>query len=297
MLSDQISDDYSIKFSKVIGSGQFGKVYAATRKADNVIGAVKIIDRTQLNVETVRSIRKEVDALQVLSHPNIVKLYGMYEEPRHFFIVMEMVSGGELFDRICEKVFYGENDAKAICTSILSAIKHCHDNGFVHRDLKPENLLLASRDNDSDVRVVDFGFADRCPTDDSLTGIFGTPSYMAPEVWDGDRYGKPIDMWSFGVIVYILLCGYTPFNHQDRRVLMQLITQGRFAFHTEYWSIVSDGAKDFVSKLLVVDPLRRMTVDDALAHPWVRHISFSHILSRILSNHFVPIFVSFPPPC
>ncbi len=243
-------------------------MYVAVRKLDKSEFAVKVIKKATLDEDDINSITNEISALKTLNHPNIVKLYDMFEDTRCFYLVMEWIRGGELFDRISTKVFYDERDAKQLCGIILSALKHCHDHNIVHRDMKPENLLLAREDSDVEVRLVDFGFA-AVDSDCTLSGVLGSPTYMAPEIWAEKAYGKPVDLWAFGVITYILLCGYAPFSADSHSVLARRIRGGKFEFHSEYWGNVSEDAKDFVSAILCVDPRRRMTVDQALAHSWV----------------------------
>ena len=264
-----ITEVYHVNYSEEIGRGASGRVFMGTRRADDTPTAVKVIPRITLSRELLRIISNEIQCLRELDHPNIVKLYDMFEEPSYFFLAMELIRGGELFERICTRVKYSENDAKELCRIILSAIKHCHDKQIVHRDLKPENLLMAKVDDDSDVKLVDFGFADFCPNGASLTGQMGTPMYMAPEIWNHDPHGKPVDLWAFGIITYILLAGYPPFSDDNRENLIVKIRSGVFAFHDKYWANVSGDAKDFIMRLLVVNPNARMTVDQALAHRWV----------------------------
>jgi serine/threonine protein kinase len=259
---------YKICYDREIGKGLSGSVYVATKKFDETESAVKIIKRASLSNDSIQSIANEIGALKILNHPNIVKLYDVFEDRRCFYIVMELIRGGELFDRITRKIYYLEKDARELCKIILSAIKHCHDNDIVHRDLKPENLMMASETNDTDVRIVDFGFAVR-DNGSNLNGVMGSPLYMAPEIWRGETYGKGVDMWAFGVIAYILLCGYAPFNHENQDKLARLIKSGKYEFHSDHWKNVSEEAKEFVSHILQVDVSTRLTVDQALHHKWV----------------------------
>ena len=155
MTSYKIADDYLVNFNEIIGKGATGKVYVAVKKTnESQKVAVKVIDNKRINPELVESITNEIRTLRLLNHPHIVKLYDIYEESSQFYLVMELVGGGELFDRITEKTYYNESDAKSACRCILSAIKHCHDMNIVHRDLKPENLMMASKEDDADVKLV-----------------------------------------------------------------------------------------------------------------------------------------------
>jgi calcium/calmodulin-dependent protein kinase I len=180
------------------------------------------------------------------------------------------VSGGELFDRIVEKTFYTEKEARDLVKILLSAIKYCHDKDVVHRDLKPENLLLMSADDDASIKLADFGFAKTVTKDDAgLVTTCGTPGYVAPEILEGTAYGKPVDIWSIGVITYILLAGYPPFHDDSQPILFRKIRKGKYQYDSPYWDNVSDDAKDFISRMLVVDPKNRAAASDLLEHRWI----------------------------
>jgi calcium/calmodulin-dependent protein kinase I len=190
------------------------------------------------------------------------------QEPEKFYVVMEYLDGGELFDRIVKKTFYNEKEARDLVKILLQALKYLHDRSIVHRDLKPENLLMTNKDDDANVKLADFGFA-VLADGFNVTTQCGTPGYMAPEILENKSYGKPVDLWAFGVILYILLGGYPPFHDDNQRVLFRKIIKGEFHFHVEYWSTVSEEAKDLIRGLLTLDMKKRLTVDQALAHPWV----------------------------
>mmetsp|Transcript_22289 Transcript_22289/g.38253 ORF Transcript_22289/g.38253 Transcript_22289/m.38253 type:complete len:233 (-) Transcript_22289:361-1059(-) len=177
--------------------------------------------------------------------------------------------GGELFDRIVAKSYYNEKEARDVCKILFEAIGHCHKNSVAHRDLKPENLLLRSEDNDSEIKIADFGFAKKVLTPNSLTTQCGTPGYVAPEILEGVAYDTKSDMWSLGVIVYILLGGYPPFIEQNQRELFRKIRKGNYEFHEEYWGSVSADAKDLISCLLTVQPAKRLSAEEALKHKWM----------------------------
>ena len=179
------------------------------------------------------------------------------------------MKGGELFDRIVSKSFYNEKEARDVCTILFEAIGYCHSKSVAHRDLKPENLLLQSEDNDSAIKIADFGFAKRVLTPNSLTTQCGTPGYVAPEILEGVAYDTKSDMWSLGVIIYILLGGYPPFIEQNQRELFRKIRKGQYEFHEEYWGGVSKDAKDLISSLLTVDPAKRISAKEALEHKWM----------------------------
>ena len=205
----------------------------------------------------------------MMNHPNVVRLIDFYDEPSQYLIAMEYLEGGELFDRIVKKAYYNEKEARDLAQIFLSAVKYMHDRNVVHRDLKPENLLLKSQSDDADVKIADFGFA--VVTDgDTLTEQCGTPGYVAPEILGHKKYGKAVDMWSIGVITYILLGGYPPFHDDNQRQLFKKIQAAKYEFHPDFWGGVSDEAKDLISKLLVLDVNARLTVDQALSHAWIR---------------------------
>ena len=174
-----------------------------------------------------------------------------------------------MFDRIVKKTTYSEKEARDVVYFLLVAIKYCHDRNIAHRDLKPENLLLKSKTNDTEIKLADFGFA-AFVEGRNLTTQCGTPDYVAPEILMGLKYGLSVDMWSIGVITFILLGGYPPFYDDNQKMLFKKIKAGVYEFHADYWRNVSPEAKDLISNLLVVSPLNRLTVDQALAHPWMR---------------------------
>ena len=210
-----------------------------------------------------------MEILRIMNHPNIVRLIDFYDEPSQYLIAMEYLEGGELFDRIVKKAYYNEKEARDLAQIFLSAVKYMHDRNVVHRDLKPENLLLKSQSDDADVKIADFGFATIAEAD-TLTEQCGTPGYVAPEILGHKKYGKAVDMWSVGVITYILLGGYPPFHDDNQRQLFKKIQAAKYEFHPDFWGGVSDEAKDLISKLLVLDVSARLTVDQALSHAWIR---------------------------
>ena len=200
---------------------------------------------------------------------HIIRLYDFFVESSTYYLVMERMSGGELFDRIVAKAYYNEKEARDVCKIVLEAVEYCHQNHVAHRDLKPENLLLLSEDDDSTVKIADFGFAKKVYSPQSLTTQCGTPGYVAPEILEGIPYDNRADMWSVGVILYILLGGYPPFIENNQRDLFRKIRKGEYEFHEEYWGTVSTDAKELISHLLTVDPSRRLTAKDALENKWI----------------------------
>ncbi|KAF1317761.1 Camk/camk1 protein kinase, partial [Globisporangium splendens] len=266
--SGKVTNYYTL--GKVIGSGSYSVVREGVHKHSKEKFAIKCIKRSELTEEDDEAIMTEVAILQQMHHPNIMTLREFFVEPEYYYLVTEFVSGGELFDRIVEKTFYTEKEARDLVKILLSAIKYCHDKDVVHRDLKPENLLLMSADDDASIKLADFGFAKTVTKDDEgLVTTCGTPGYVAPEILEGTAYGKPVDIWSIGVITYILLAGYPPFHDDSQPVLFRKIRKGKYQYDSPYWDNVSDDAKDFISRMLVVDPKNRATAQDLLEHRWI----------------------------
>uniref|UniRef100_A0A9J2PKR1 Protein kinase domain-containing protein n=1 Tax=Ascaris lumbricoides TaxID=6252 RepID=A0A9J2PKR1_ASCLU len=267
------------EFKDVLGTGAFSKiaimdesviveVFLAECKAEpGLMVAVKCIDKKALKGKE-ESLENEIKVLRKLRHPNIVQLLDTYDEKQHVYLVMELVTGGELFDRIVAKGSYTERDASILMRQVLEAVDFMHKNGVVHRDLKPENLLYYDHEKDSKIMISDFGLS---KTEDSgvMATACGTPGYVAPEVLQQKPYGKAVDIWSIGVITYILLCGYPPFYDESDANLFAQIIRGEYEFDSPYWDEISDSAKDFISHLMCCDPEMRYTCEQALAHPWI----------------------------
>ena len=194
----------------------------------------------------------------------------MYEDEDNLYIVTEIAVGGELFERILNKGAYSERYAAELIKRILSGIDYLHDRKIVHRDLKPENLLLYKENDDLDIRICDFGLAKVVGSNTLIQTVVGSPNYVAPEVLQGMGYWKQADLWSIGVITYILLCGYPPFASPDIRDLLDMIQSGIYEYEEDYWEHITDSAKDFIDHLLVVNPDARYTAKQALEHPWIK---------------------------
>jgi len=203
-----------------------------------------------------------------LDHPNVVKLLEAYESKSYVYLVMELVTGGELFDRIVEKGSYTEKDAADLIKQVLSAVNYMHESGVVHRDLKPENLLYFSPEEESKIMISDFGLS-KMEDSGIMATACGTPGYVAPEVLAQKPYGKEVDVWSIGVISYILLCGYPPFYDENDANLFAQILKGEFEFDSPYWDDISQDAKEFIRNLMCVDVEKRLSCDGALSHSWI----------------------------
>jgi serine/threonine protein kinase len=262
-----------------LGRGGSGKVVLARhRKRHKELVAVKIIQKGRLSKDDCERIKKEVDIMRQLQHPNIARFIDFFDEKDHMYVVMEYLEGGCLFDRIVKKKVYTELFARDLIYVFLIALKHCHDKGIIHRDLKPENLILSSIQSDIDVKIADFGLSieDDESTKEERQIACGTPLYIAPEMiraatgkYPGLTYGKEIDLWACGCLAFTLLAGYPPFdvdmNDPKNSKLFRDILKGNY----EAPKRVSEDAIDLINGLLCVDPAKRLTVDQALAHRWV----------------------------
>jgi calcium/calmodulin-dependent protein kinase I len=257
------------KLGKQLGEGAFSVVKEGSHRQSSDSYAIKIVTKSKLSKEDEIALKDEIQVLTELKHKHIIRLYDVFDESQFYYLVTEKMMGGELFDRIVQKSYYNEKEARDVCKILFDAMKYCHKHQVAHRDLKPENLLLTSESDDSDIKIADFGFAKKVKSPNSLTTQCGTPGYVAPEILEGKPYDTQADMWSLGVIVYILLGGYPPFIEQNQRELFRKIRKGQYEFHEEYWGQVSDEAKNLISKLLTVDPSKRYNATETLSNSWI----------------------------
>uniref|UniRef100_A0A7N6ALW3 Protein kinase domain-containing protein n=1 Tax=Anabas testudineus TaxID=64144 RepID=A0A7N6ALW3_ANATE len=248
--------------------GAFSEVVLAQEKLTGRMFAVKCIPKKALKGKE-SSIENEIAVLRKIKHENIVALEDIYESPDHLYLIMQLVSGGELFDRIVEKGFYTEKDASTLIRQVLDAVNYLHRMGIVHRDLKPENLLYFNPQDESKIMISDFGLSKMEGSGDVMSTACGTPGYVAPEVLAQKPYSKAVDCWSIGVIAYILLCGYPPFYDENDSKLFEQILKADYEFDAPYWDDISDSAKDFIGSLMEKDPAKRFTCEQALRHPWI----------------------------
>lgn len=268
-VAGEIQNHYTL--GDEIGRGGFSVVVEATSKKKGSEGdryAVKIIEKSMIQ-DDIKLLRREIDIMKRVEHPNILKLHEIYESDEKVYIVMELVNGSELFDRIVDKGYYSEKNAIIIIKQILSAVSYLHSQGIAHRDLKPENLLCSGQDEDEIVKIADFGLSKIFSGDEELMTSCGTPGYVAPEVLMCESYDKSVDMWGIGIITYILLAGYPPFYADNDTALFEKIMNAEYDFDDECWEDVSEPAKDFIRHLLIKDPNERLTATEALKHHWL----------------------------
>ncbi|KAL6047776.1 Calcium/calmodulin-dependent protein kinase IGa [Balamuthia mandrillaris] len=261
-----IRDDF--EFGETLGTGNFSEVVLGTEKKSGDKYAIKIIDKKEVDSSRLQT---EMEILKKVSHPNIISLKEIYDTEEKLYLVMELVTGGELFNQIVALGSYSEKIAKNLVKQIVEAVKYLHDQNIAHRDLKPTNLLLSSPGSHI-IKIADFGLSKILGPDSMMQTACGTPIYVAPEVLAGEGYDKEVDCWGIGVIMYILLCGYPPFfdDGEDMAQLFEQIMSGNFEFPDPYWTDISGEAKDLIEHLLVVDPAKRYTAEQALQHPWLQ---------------------------
>ncbi|XP_059373651.1 calcium/calmodulin-dependent protein kinase type II delta chain isoform X34 [Carassius carassius] len=266
--STRFTDEYQLY--EELGKGAFSVVRRCVKKSTGQEYAAKIINTKKLSARDHQKLEREARICRLLKHPNIVRLHDSISEEGFHYLVFDLVTGGELFEDIVAREFYSEADASHCINQILESVSHIHQHDIVHRDLKPENLLLASKMKGAAVKLADFGLAIEVQGDQQAWfGFAGTPGYLSPEVLRKDPYGKPVDIWACGVILYILLVGYPPFWDEDQHKLYQQIKAGAYDFPSPEWDTVTAEAKNLINQMLTINPAKRITADQALKHPWV----------------------------
>lgn len=260
-------DNY--KEGRTLGKGSYSEVKEGFSIKDGNLFAIKIVNKEDLDSADEISLYHEINILKKLKHPNIIRLYEVYHELNYFYLVTELMKGGELFDRIIQKESYTEMEARNVARKLFSAIAYCHSQNIAHRDLKPENLLLVNTENDTEIKIADFGFAKKMKKPNSFRTKCGTPAYVAPEILNEEFYGLEVDNWSLGVIVYIVLSGSAPFKGGKNHVYKKVRTAD-FDFSGREWCETSESAKNFVSMLLTVNRNKRLTAQAALEHNWMK---------------------------
>ncbi|XP_048715016.1 calcium/calmodulin-dependent protein kinase type II subunit gamma isoform X2 [Caretta caretta] len=264
----RFTDDYQLY--EELGKGAFSVVRRCVKKSSSQEYAAKIINTKKLSARDHQKLEREARICRLLKHPNIVRLHDSISEEAFHYLVFDLVTGGELFEDIVAREYYSEADASHCIHQILESVNHIHQHDIVHRDLKPENLLLASKCKSAAVKLADFGLAIEVQGEQQAWfGFAGTPGYLSPEVLRKDPYGKPVDIWACGVILYILLVGYPPFWDEDQHKLYQQIKAGAYDFPSPEWDTVTPEAKNLINQMLTINPAKRITADQALKHPWV----------------------------
>ncbi|XP_074855877.1 calcium/calmodulin-dependent protein kinase type II subunit gamma isoform X5 [Carettochelys insculpta] len=264
----RFTDDYQLY--EELGKGAFSVVRRCVKKSSSQEYAAKIINTKKLSARDHQKLEREARICRLLKHPNIVRLHDSISEESFHYLVFDLVTGGELFEDIVAREYYSEADASHCIHQILESVNHIHQHDIVHRDLKPENLLLASKCKSAAVKLADFGLAIEVQGEQQAWfGFAGTPGYLSPEVLRKDPYGKPVDIWACGVILYILLVGYPPFWDEDQHKLYQQIKAGAYDFPSPEWDTVTPEAKNLINQMLTINPAKRITADQALKHPWV----------------------------
>jgi len=278
-LADHIVDDISklYKLGDELGRGRFSVVNSAINVKEGRGYAVKVVENKSLtDEENLEALETEIEILRKLDHPHIVSLKEVVVSTEDTYIVMELLSGGELFNRIVDKGPFPEAEAANLFAQILLSMEYLHSLSIVHRDVKPENILYLSSGADQ-IKLIDFGYAGVWTPEKPLTGLCGTPDYVAPEVlsWyddedNGTPYGKGSDLWSLGVLLYVILSGCSPFSADEEEAILELVAQAKYEFHEAEWANITPDAKDLISKLLIVDPEKRLTMEQLLNHAWLK---------------------------
>ncbi|XP_028827432.1 calcium/calmodulin-dependent protein kinase type II subunit beta isoform X25 [Denticeps clupeoides] len=264
----RFTDEYQLY--EELGKGAFSVVRRCVKLCTGQEYAAKIINTKKLSARDHQKLEREARICRLLKHPNIVRLHDSISEEGFHYLLFDLVTGGELFEDIVAREYYSEADASHCIHQILDSVCHIHQHDIVHRDLKPENLLLASKCKNAAVKLADFGLAIEVQGDQQAWfGFAGTPGYLSPEVLRKEAYGKPVDIWACGVILYILLVGYPPFWDEDQHKLYQQIKAGAYDFPSPEWDTVTPEAKNLINQMLTINPAKRITAQEALKHPWV----------------------------
>jgi len=274
--SHKFTDLYTL--GKELGRGGFSIVYEGIRKEDNTKFAVKVVAKNQSEDE-LSLLRREIDIMKKLKHEHIISLIDFFEDNNTIYLILELAVGGELFDQIISRGSYSERDAAIIIKQILEATQYMHDKGIAHRDLKPENLLVTG-DNYDLIKISDFGLSKDFGNENLKTSC-GTPDYVAPEVLKGASYDHSVDIWSIGVITYILLCGFPPFYGNTEQQIFNKILRAEYDFPSPDWDNISEEAKEFIRALLVLNPNDRPSARDCMESPWIINKSPTVTLTRI----------------
>lgn len=265
----RLEDFYELQ--ERLGSGKFSDVYLAKERLTDFKWAVKIIDKTRLNEAEKELLRSEISILKLLNHPNVVEMKEVFEDKKKMFVVLELAEGGELFERIHQKRVFSEYMANHVTKQLLETIKYLHSVGIVHRDIKPENILLSDNSDLPTIKVADFGLSKLIGPEDTLDVPCGTLGYVAPEVLMMRRYGREVDMWSIGVVLFLMVRGRLPFDSKDKQSLIEKTIEANVDISGHYWEKMTTQCRDFLEKLLTKDPAARLTPEQGLQHSWIRN--------------------------
>ena len=274
IIQDDITNHYEV--IKKLGEGSYGKIYKAKNKISGDIRAMKQIDKSKIT--DMLTFKNEIEILSRMDHPNIIKLFEVFEDNKYFYLINDLCTGGELLDRIVKRRYenpFTEKEAAIIFKQLVSAISYCHDMNIVHRDLKPENILFINEDKNSPIKVIDFGFSKEFKNKNSnskqknMSSKVGTVYYMSPEVLQGN-YNELCDIWSCGVILYIILCGYPPFQGNNDKEIYQSIQKGIVEFPQKEWKMINKNAKDLILHMLC-PANKRYNAKQVLKHVWVNN--------------------------
>eukprot|EP01132_Coremiostelium_polycephalum_P006625 gene6625-8197_t len=261
---------------EILGTGNFASVRLAVHKQTGQTFAMKVIDKKKMSMTSQRkdALMDEVNVLTKVNHRNIISIKELFETQKHLYLVLELVTGGELFDRIIAETKFPENTCRFILKQLCDAVHYLHSKGIAHRDLKPENILLSSPDS-YEIKISDFGLSRAMDEGTFMKTMCGTPQYVAPEILTkggkGEGYSKAVDLWSIGVILYIVLCGFPPFGDPQDQTFFARIKKGGFSFPSPHWDSISDEVKDLIKCLIKVNPDERFTIEQTLDHPWFKN--------------------------
>ncbi|CAD8087698.1 unnamed protein product [Paramecium primaurelia] len=267
MKRETIYSTYQV--GKLLGEGAYGQVSIVTHRVTGMQRAMKAIRKDCLFEEEQAKLFSEMTILKNLNHPHIVNLFELYEDEKFYYLITEYLRGGELFDRIQKAKSFSEADAVRYMKQVISAVAYCHSNNIVHRDLKPENIIFASEDQYSTLKVIDFGTSRKFDKNQNMSKRLGTPYYIAPEVLQ-KKYNEKCDVWSCGVILYILLAGYPPFYGRNETEIFDKILKGKIPFHTTEWNKISKEAKNLITNMLCQDVEKRYSAQQVLDDPWMQ---------------------------
>jgi calcium-dependent protein kinase len=285
-----IREFYSISWRSELGSGVNGSVRLCKHRITGVTYAMKTLSKKYIKPEKYISLKDEIKIMQDIDHPHILRIHEYFETPEHIYLVSELCTGGELYTRLVKQTdsMYSEQTACRYVSVMLGAIAFLHAHGIVHRDLKLENFLFETLKENSSLKLIDFGLSRLVVGDEKLTGAVGSSYYVAPEVLSGKQYDAKCDVWSIGVIAYMLLSGVPPFDGDSDRAIFKSVRSGNWSFTTTFQNI-SPEAKSFIQRCLVVDPAKRMSAKDALKHPWFRMLTFAQTSVNVAENVILKI--------